>query len=119
MEPCEIVERYLGEGFEADLVSSPELWQRTMHLRDAFSDLEVEVVALISEGARVAAHFIARGTHHGVYHGVPSTGRQCEAHCTAIYRVADGRIAEAWMTWDSLALLEQLGAVERVETVSA
>lgn len=119
MTPKGVVERYLRQGFAADFVSSPELWQRTMRLRDAFPDLEVDVVALVTEGDRVAAHFAMRGTHDGVYHGVPSTGRQCEAHCTAIYRVADGRIAEAWMTWDSLGLLEQLGAVERVETVSA
>ena len=119
MEPRDVVERYLEGAFEADLVSSPELWQRTMHLRDAFPDLEVDTLALIAEGDRVAAHFVARGTHEGVYQGVPPTGRKWEANCTAIFHVSDGRIVEAWMTWDSLSLLEQLGAIARVEAVSA
>lgn len=126
MKPTEIVSQYLenvlggGEEIAASkFVSSPELRQRTLHLRDAFPDMEVETSALLAEGSTVAAHFVARATHEGVFQGVPPTGLEWEASCTAIFRVADGRIAEAWMTWDSLALLEQLGAVERVETVSA
>jgi steroid delta-isomerase-like uncharacterized protein len=126
MEPREVVERYLGEALcgdepeaVAELVSSEELRRRTQHLRGAFPDLVVELLALLVDGPRVAAHFVARATHSGVFQGVPPTGRTCEAHCTAIYHVADGRIAEAWTTWDSLSLLEQLGAIERVRTVSA
>ncbi len=75
--------------------------------------------ALLAEGDLVAAHVTARGTHEGLFNGVPPTGNEWEAHCTAIYRVEDGRIAEAWVTWDLLALMEQLDAVERVQTVSA
>ena len=30
-----------------------------------------------------------------------------------------GRIAEGWINWDWLAVLEQLGCIQRVETVSA
>ncbi len=76
-------------------------------------------IELLAEADRVATHFVARGTHQGVFEGVPPTGRAWETHCTAIYRVADGRIAEARMTWDSLSLLEQLGAITRAPTVSA
>ena len=46
-------------------------------------------------------------------------GNAWDAPCTAVYRVESGRIAEAWVNWDLLALMEQVGAVERVQTVSA
>lgn len=126
VEPRDIVSRYLdhvlGGGdhsASAGLVSSPELRQRTTHLCGAFADISVETVELLAEASRVAAHFVVRGTHRGVFQGVPPTGLEFEARCTAIFHVEDGRISQAWMTWDSLSLLEQLGAIARVETVSA
>jgi predicted ester cyclase len=101
------------------VVSHDELLRRTETLQSAFPDLTVEPLALLAHGSLVAAHFCARGTHLGLFMGVPPTGRGCELRCTGIYRVEDERIAEAWVTWDSLALMEQLGAVERVAAVSA
>lgn len=124
MIPKRVVERYvaevLGGGRSADeLVSSAELQQRVDAMRRAFPDLVIETIALLGEGDLVAAHLVARGTHLGVYQGVPPTGRTWEARCTAVYRVEAGRIADAWVTWDQLTLLEQLGAVERAQAVSA
>src|SRR5262245_37630556 len=127
MTPRQVVERYLSEVLGgagdctpvAELVSSPELQQRVDRLRSAFPDLEVETVALLADGDLVGCHLVARGTHLGLYQGVPATGKSWEAHCTAVYRVDAGRIAEAWVTWDNLSLLEQLEAIERVATVSA
>src|SRR5690606_22642652 len=39
----------------------------------------------------------------------PPSGRLLEATYLAIYRIEDGRIAEAWAEWDNLAGLRQLG----------
>lgn len=120
-----VVERYLAEvenGDDpdlADLVASEELRQRVRSLRAAFPDLRIQTVVLLSENDLVAGHFIARGTHRGLFQGVPTTGQAWEAHCTAVYRVENDRIAEAWVTWDHLSLMEQLGAIRRVQTVSA
>ena len=125
MTPRRIVERYLSEALNGsgestdDLVASPELRQRVRGLLRAFPDLEVEPVVIVADGALVAAHVVARGTHVGLFQGVPPTGRSWEAKCTGVYRVSGGRIDDAWVTWDQLALMEQLGAVERVSTVSA
>lgn len=126
MTPKTVVERYFTEVLEgagpssaAELVSSEELRQRTRSLRIAFPDLEVEIVTLVAEDELVAGHFVGRGTHRGLFNGVPPSGRSWEARGTAIYRVEDNRIAEAWVTWDQLSLMEQLGAVARVRDVSA
>jgi steroid delta-isomerase-like uncharacterized protein len=126
MTPRTVVERYFtevlegaGPGSAADIISSEELRQRTHRLRTAFPDLEVEVLTLIAEDDFVAGHFVGRGTHRGLFNGVPPSGHSWEARGTGIYRVESGRIAEAWVNWDQLSLMEQLGAVERVNTVSA
>lgn len=124
MTPKQVVERYLAEVLNGgarveELVSSDDLRQRVTSLRRAFPDLEVETVVLLAEGELVAGHFVGRGTHDGLYQGVPATGRTWDAAFTAVFRVESGRIADAWVTWDRLALLERLGAIERVGVVSA
>lgn len=126
MTPRDVVKRYLSEVLggarpEAaeELLANDELERRTNRLRNAFPDLEIETHVLLAEDDLVAAHLVGRGTHRGLYQGVPATGRTWEARCTAVYRVEGTRIAEAWVTWDTLLLMERLGAVERVATVSA
>lgn len=126
MTPRDVVRRYLSEVLGGarpesadELLANDELERRTNRLRNAFPDLETETHVLLAEGGLVAAHFVGRGTHLGLYQGVPATGRAWEARCTAVYRIEGARIADAWITWDTLSLMEQLGAVERVATVSA
>lgn len=124
MTPRRVVERYVAEvlagpGAADELVASSELRERSDRLRRAFPDLEVQTVVLVAERELVAGHFVARGTHLGLFQGVPPTGRRWEASWTGVYRVEDRQIVDAWVTWDHLSLLEQLAAVERVATVSA
>ena len=127
MTPTATVVRYVTEvlggtdsGSVDELVSNEELRQRSRSLRRAFPDLEIETTVLVAEGDLVAGTFVARGTHEGIFDGVPPTGRTWEARFAAVYRVdSGGRIADAWVTWDQRSLLEPLGAVERVDTGSA
>ncbi len=119
MGPKSVVTRYATEQLNGELIADVRVRQRDASLRAAFPDLELRPRVLVAEGYLVACYFVARGTHVGLFDGVPATGRRWEAACAAIYRVEGDRIADAWVIWDQLALLEQLGAVERVATVSA
>lgn len=126
MTPKRVVERYLAEvlnggspGSADELISNNGFRERLSRLRIAFPDLEVETLVLLAEDDLVAGHFLGRGTHRGLFQGVPPTGRSWEARCTGVYRVDDGRVADAWVTWDQMSLMEQLAAVQRVATVSA
>lgn len=49
------------------------------------------------------------GTHAGTIYGVPPTGRGLDVIEVALWRVADGVIAEAWYFGDELGMLRQLG----------
>ena len=126
MTPRDVVVRYLSDVLGGarpesadELIANDELERRTNSLRSAFPDLEIEVPVVLADGGLVGCHIVGRGTHLGLFQGAPPTGRTWEARCTAVYRVEEGRIADAWVTWDNLSLMEQIGAVERVATVSA
>jgi predicted ester cyclase len=78
--------------------------------RNAFPDFSMEVVSLIEEGDRVAAHFRCSGTHEGEWLGRPATGRRFEnVDEVYIFDVVDGRLAGAVAVEDNLTRLRQLG----------
>jgi steroid delta-isomerase-like uncharacterized protein len=122
----QVVESFLADvlsggapGRSAELVGDQMFALRTERFRTAFPELHVTLRQLVAQDDLVAVHLIGSGTHRGLFQGCPPTGRSWEATCTAIYQVDDGRIARAWVNWDLLAIMEQIGAVERVATVSA
>jgi predicted ester cyclase len=63
---------------------------------DAFSDVHVIVNDTIVEGDRVVERHTARARHTGTFNGVPATGRDVGSTENHIYRLKDGKIAEAW-----------------------
>lgn len=124
--PGAVVRRYLAEVLDCggrdaldELVANGPLRDRVLAFRAAFPDLTVELEHLIAEGDMVAIRATGRATHSGAFQGVPPTGRAWTATCTALYRVESGAIVEAWVQWDLLAILEQIGGIRRVEAATA
>jgi steroid delta-isomerase-like uncharacterized protein len=74
-----------------------------------FSDFVSEVQRMIAEDDYVVAHFIARGRHTGDFLGLEATGREFAFSGIAIYRIAEGRLAEAWYAEDALGWFQPLG----------
>jgi steroid delta-isomerase-like uncharacterized protein len=74
-----------------------------------FPDATEALEDLIAEGNKVAARHRFRGTQMGPLGAYPASGRVLEATYLAIYRIEEDRIAEAWVEWDNLAGLRQLG----------
>jgi steroid delta-isomerase-like uncharacterized protein len=79
--------------------------------RVAFPDLTLTVVQSVAEGEYVASRWTSRGTHKGELFGIPATGKQATVTGISIDRWKDGKIVESWTNWDTLGLLQQLGAV--------
>lgn len=67
----------------------------------AFSQVEIEVVDLVAEDDKVAAHCRGRVTM--------LDGRTGTVEGGGIVRIRDGQIAEGWNQWSFLELLEQMG----------
>lgn len=79
--------------------------------RAAFPDLRMTADDVLAQGDRVAVRWTARGTHRGELFGIAPTGKEATVTGITIDRWADGKIAESWTNWDTLGLLQQLGAV--------
>jgi predicted ester cyclase len=74
----------------------------------AFPDYTWQLHRLLVDPPWVSAHFFDSGTHRGTWLGIPATGRRVHTQEFALYRWADGRIVEVWVTADNLRALEQL-----------
>jgi steroid delta-isomerase-like uncharacterized protein len=79
--------------------------------RTAFPDLVVSVEDQIAEGDRVVTRFVARGTHRGPLMGIPPTGRKVTVPGISIDRIVDGKSAEAWINYDVMGMMQQLGVL--------
>ena len=78
--------------------------------RDSFPDFQMEIIDLIAEGEKVAAHFRCSGTHLGEWMGHPPTGRRFQdVDEIYIFRVSNGKLAGASGVEDNLARMRQLG----------
>jgi predicted ester cyclase len=76
----------------------------------AFPDLRADVQHLVGEGDHLAVRFHLSGTNTGDYRGLPGpTLRHAEWDAMALFRVADGKIAEVWGVADRMGMLTQLG----------
>ena len=76
----------------------------------AFPDFEMEIVDLISEDDKVAAHFRCSGTHLGEWLDVAPTGRRFESVDEVyIFEIRGGKLISALGVEDNLSRLRQLG----------
>jgi len=64
---------------------------------------------LVAEGDFVAVWAGYEGTQKGQMEPFPPSGKKARFDFGAVFRVANGRIAEWWVTWDNLNILAQLG----------
>jgi steroid delta-isomerase-like uncharacterized protein len=88
-----------------------ELEQRAAAFRAGFPDLYVAIEDELAEGDRVATRWTLRGTHRGEFAGITPTGEAVSVAGIIIWRIADGKIQEAWGSYDALGLMQQLGAI--------
>lgn len=79
--------------------------------QSACPDLRHTSEAQLAEGELVARRWTLHGTHQGQFVGVPPTGKRITVAGINIERIANGKIAESWTSWDTLGLLRQLGAI--------
>jgi steroid delta-isomerase-like uncharacterized protein len=82
-------------------------------LRSGFPDMRYTVEDILGENDRVVLRVMFQGTHTGplAFTRLPlaATGKAVTMEQIHLMRIAHGKIAEHWMTQDSIAMFRQLG----------
>ena len=81
----------------------------------AFPDLRVTIEDQVAEGDKVVTRWTVRGTHLGEMMGAAPTGNQVTFTGTQTDYISGGKIVESWSNWDTLGMLQQIGAVPMPE----
>ncbi len=121
------IEEWLNKGDEATLlaVTAPS-WhshgtmaglaagiegakQLRAEVRAIWPDHHWTIEDIFAAGDRVTARMTSRATHQGTYRGIPATGKHVVFGAIWIFRLADGKIAEAWRCADDLSRVVQIG----------
>jgi predicted ester cyclase len=91
-----------------DTARRTEAWVRPF--RDAFPDVQMEIVELVAEGSTVVGRFRCSATHLGDWQGQPPTGRRFDAVDEVyFFRFDGGLIADLWGIEDGASRVRQLG----------
>ena len=77
--------------------------------RVCFPDLHARVTEVFGEGDKIATKVDFTGTHEGELMGVAATGLPVTFTLTMVSRFHGDKIAEVWINWDALAVLQQIG----------
>ena len=77
-----------------------------------FSDCRIEIDFLLAEGEKVDCHFVFHARHTGDGAGIAPRGNSIRLPAISAFRIADGKLAEAWEIYDSGSMVEQMKAEE-------
>ena len=93
-----------------DPVRGPEGMRDFLRMyHHAFSNAHITLDDVIIRDDKVVTRWTGRGTHDGDLMGMAPTGKAVEFVGIRIFRVAEGKIAEGWVVWDTFGLMRQLG----------
>ena len=101
-KPASVIDQY---------VADEELKEHIELFEAAFPSYEIQVEDVIAEGDKVVLRATLHGSHENDFMGVPASGKQVTATGIIIYRIEDRKIVQHWMNFDTLGLMQQLGAV--------
>ena len=79
--------------------------------RVAFPDLHFAIEDQVAEGDKVVTRYTFSGTQKGQLMGIPATGKHVIITGISIYRIANGKMQDAWIEYDMLGLMQQIGVV--------
>ena len=61
----------------------------------------------------MTVRWVSRGTHLGEMMGIPPSNNKIEVMGISIFRMAAGQVAEEWEGFDTLGMMQQIGAIPK------
>ncbi len=78
---------------------------------EGFPDIRVDIHDVFGAGDRVAARWSFSGSHTGALGELPATNKTVTVNALIISRIAGGKMAESWVVYDCMGMMQQLGVV--------
>ena len=114
----DLLDEFFAEDYVGHDAPNPEPVRGPQGMRDflhmyhgAFSDAHITLDDVLIAGDKVVTRWTGTGTHDGNLMGVPPTGNAVRFTGIRIFRLADGKIVEGWVNWDTFGLMRQLGKI--------
>jgi steroid delta-isomerase-like uncharacterized protein len=91
-----------------DIVGPDPFVKHFSDLMKSFPDLRLNVEEVVVQGEAAAVRWSIGATHRGSGLGLEPTGRTISIRGMTLMHVHDGKIVEAWDSWDRTGLLHAL-----------
>ncbi|HEV1996043.1 MAG TPA: ester cyclase [Candidatus Acidoferrum sp.] len=121
-----LADQLFAPNYEHHDASSPDFGRgpesekkRATLYRTAFPDIRLTIEDIIAEGETVMTRWSCRGTHKGDLSGIAPTGKEFNITGVTIARLSNGKLAEGYVNWDALGLMQQLGVVPELAKAKA
>ena len=85
--------------------------QHVTMYRTAFPNVLFSVEDIFAAEDRVAVRWTASGKHMGPMMEMEPTEKEATIMGISIFRLVNGKIEETWFGWDTMDMMQQLGAV--------
>ena len=95
----------------APVTNSEALKQYIGTFLTAFPDIHFTIDDLLAEADKVLWRFTARGTHTGPLMNIPPSGKSTNVTGMVLFRIANDKIAEVWVNFDTLGMLQGMGVI--------
>ena len=111
-----VSEKYVAtEPVIGDVRGTGALREQVQSFRTAFPDLRLTIEDIGMSGDRVFVRWTARGTHRGALMGIPPSNNRGEVRGISVQRIGGGKIVEQYESYDSLRLMQIIGAVPSMD----
>ena len=85
--------------------------QKVAFFKTIFPDLKEDLHDIIASGDTVATRWVVTGSQQQEFTGIPATGQTISVEGMNFYRLKHGRVTHFWTQFDSLGMMQQLGAI--------
>jgi predicted ester cyclase len=107
-----VTAEFVDHHFPPGMPPGPDGVRKFFHevLPSIFSDMRIEIDYLLADGDRVDCHFVVHVKHTGAYGDIPAKGNAIRCPAISTFRIAGGKLAEAWEIYDSGDLVRRMQA---------
>ena len=78
-----------------------------------FSEIDFTIQDAFGMGEKLVMYWNFKGTHTGLFFGIPATGQKVDIEGVTLVRMENGKIAEERDFLDNLEFMQQLGLVPK------